>query len=272
MNINSYLNYIKTIPYLFLLLVITNTSIISKDKKTITFKADDGLEITADLYIEHELTKPFIVLFHQAGWSRGEYLEIAPRLNRMGYNCMAVDQRSGDSVNTVENQTYREALKEKKDTDYLSAYVDLESAVKFVKTNYAKGKIIVWGSSYSASLVLKLAAELPGLVSGVLAFSPGEYFTSLGKNDTFISYSAMKIECPVFIASAKNEKENWDAIYNAIPGDHKTFFIPADSGHHGSSALWLKYFDSGSYWLAVKKFLRQFSVQNYKGKNNGESN
>ena len=34
----------------------------------------------ADLYIAHDASAPFILLFHQAGWSRGEYLEIAPKL------------------------------------------------------------------------------------------------------------------------------------------------------------------------------------------------
>ena len=38
--------------------------------ETITFKSDDGLTITADLYLEHETKAPFIILYHQAGYSR----------------------------------------------------------------------------------------------------------------------------------------------------------------------------------------------------------
>ena len=37
----------------------------------------------------------FIVMFHQAGWSRGEYREIAPKLVAKGYRVLAVDQRAG---------------------------------------------------------------------------------------------------------------------------------------------------------------------------------
>lgn len=258
MNIKTKSNCVKIIFLLLSVLVLSASSVISKDKKTITFKAEDGLEITADLYIEHELTKPFIVLYHQAGWSRGEYLEIAPRLNKMGFNCMAVDQRSGHAVNDIENETFKRAVKEDKATDYIAAYIDMEAALKYSKENYAKGKLIVWGSSYSSSLVIKLASDYTELIDGVLAFSPGEYFTDLGKSETFITQAAEKVKCPVFITSAKNEKENWQKIYDAIPGNSKSFFIPVDEGNHGSRALYMKYFDSGSYWLAAKTFLRKF--------------
>jgi hypothetical protein len=70
----------------------------------ITFTSSDNVIITADLYIIYEKSAPFIILFHQARSSRGEYIEIAPRLNELGFNCMAVDQRSGGSMNKIENQ------------------------------------------------------------------------------------------------------------------------------------------------------------------------
>lgn len=262
----------KKFSFLILLFVLISSQVFSEDRKTITFKAEDRLEITADVYIEHELTKPFIILFHQAGWSRGEYLKIAPKLNGMGFNCMAVDQRSGNMVNEIENETYKRAVKENKTTDYLSAYTDMKAAMKFAKENYAKGKLIVWGSSYSASLVIKLAGDHSDLIDAVVAFSPGEYFAELGEGENFITTAAKKVQCPVFIASASNEKEDWEKIYNAIPGNAKSFFIPTVEGNHGSKALWMDYFDSGSYWLATKKFLMRFLGEFKKGKNNADSN
>ena len=65
----------KNVFYAMVVFLLIPSALISKGKETITFKAEDGLEITADVYIQYELTKPFIILFHQAGWSRGEYLE-----------------------------------------------------------------------------------------------------------------------------------------------------------------------------------------------------
>jgi len=61
----------------------------------IEFPSKDGLMITADSY-EMLPGKGFILLCHQADFSRGEYTETAKRLNEMGYNCLAIDQRSGN--------------------------------------------------------------------------------------------------------------------------------------------------------------------------------
>jgi len=246
------------ITLLFLLLGNLSAKEIKNQTKAITFPSKDSLAITADTYIAHDLTAPIIILFHQAGWSRGEYIEIAPKLNEMGFNCIAIDQRSGDKINNTINQTHKRAVIKNKETFYLDAYKDMEATLKFVKEKFAKGKIIVWGSSYSSALVFKLAADYPNLIDGLLAFSPGEYFVRFGKSKTFITGFAKQIECPVFITSAHNEKENWIKIYNAIPGKDKHFFVPKTNGNHGSRALWNKFNDSGDYWKAVRSFLKKY--------------
>ena len=178
----------------------------------------DGLTITADLYAAHEdKNTPFIVLCHQAGWSRGEYRETAPKLNALGFNCLAIDQRSGKTVNGVDNETVAKARVAKKGTDFPDAEQDIITAIKWAKENQADGKLILWGSSYSAALVLRIAGEHPDLIDGVMAFSPGEYFTRFGKSDDWIASSAKKISVPVFITSAKREQKAWKAIYDSIP-------------------------------------------------------
>ena len=97
----------------------------AKSFSTLTLKSTDGLAMTADLYRPHASKKtPFIVLFHQAGWSRGEYREIAPKLNAMGFNCLAVDQRSGQGVNGVTNMTAKAAGMKKLGQGYLDARQD----------------------------------------------------------------------------------------------------------------------------------------------------
>ena len=79
------------------------------DFKTINFPSKDGLSITADLYLIKE-AKDIILLCHQAGFSRGEYVETAKRLNKLGYSCLAIDQRSGKVVNGIVNQTAKLAI------------------------------------------------------------------------------------------------------------------------------------------------------------------
>lgn len=228
--------------------------------KTIRFKSEDGLEITADLYMPHNLKTPFIILFHQAGWSRGEYAEIVPKLNQLGFNCLAVDQRSGGEINGVENQTHQQAIQAGKATNYLDAYRDMVATAKFVKSRYAEEKMIVWGSSYSAALVLKLVSEHSDIIDGVLAFAPGEYFAK-AKGSSFIKKAASILQCPVFITSAKSEKSNWQAIFDAIPSKAKHNFVPESKGNHGSRALWKKFTDSKDYWSSVNNFLKKYFLQ-----------
>ncbi|MEP2237135.1 MAG: alpha/beta fold hydrolase, partial [Maribacter sp.] len=233
-------------------LVIGLSSLCMFAQKTIDFPSKDGLQITADYY-ETKGSETFILLFHQAGWSRGEYKEIAPKLNALGYSCLAIDQRSGGAVNSITNQTNQRAVEAGKETKYLDAFQDIEATVAYVKKTYNPKKVIIWGSSYSSSLVLKYAGDYPDTIDAALAFSPGEYF---GKDD-FIKNSAANINVPTFITSAQNEQDNWAALNDAIPTTTKVTYVPATKGNHGSRALWEKFDDNDGYWKAVKNFLKQ---------------
>lgn len=239
-------------------LLLSFTSHTSSAADTISFPSKDGLSITADTYIENPETSPTIVLFHQAGWSRGEYVEIAPRLNKLGFNCIAVDLRSGKSVNGVVNQTAKKAEKEGKSTTYVDAIQDIQASIEYVKKTYNPDKLIIWGSSYSAALVLKIAGESSELVDGILAFAPGEYFSRFGKSGTWIQESAKNIDKPVFITSARAEKGKWKPIFDSIKSKEKVSFIPQTEGNHGSRALWEKFGDSDEYWKEVTGFLKKY--------------
>ncbi len=222
--------------------------------KTINFKAKDGVQVTADLYLTSKTDAPFIILFHQAGYSRGEYREIAPKLNKLGFNCMAVDQRSGDKVNGVVNNTHKAAKKMNKSTKYVDAIPDIEAALEYVKNELKADKIVVWGSSYSAALVFYLASTQSDSIDALLSFSPGEYFKINGKE---IKYYAKSVGCKVFITSAKSEHGQWKGIYNSVKGDKK-YFLPKQSGKHGSKALWVNNSNNEEYWNEVIQFLDPF--------------
>lgn len=238
-----------------LLLIVACSYCQVSASEIIYFKAKDGLQVAADLYMAHPKSAPFIVLFHQANWSRGEYEEIAPRLNSLGYNCMAVDLRSGGSVNDVNNITKQNALRDMKQTQYINAVPDMIAAIAYANDHLADNKVIMWGSSYSAALAIRLAGDSLAGVDAVLAFSPGEYFTSQGKPRDYVTSVAININQPIFITSAKNEKNAWWGMYVAIPSDKKMYFLPESVGNHGSKALWTKFSDSEDYWKAVKRFL-----------------
>ncbi|MFK7816240.1 MAG: alpha/beta hydrolase [Gammaproteobacteria bacterium] len=225
---------------------------------TILIKSNDEVNITATTYIVNDEPKtPIIVLFHQAGWSRGEYIDIAPKLNQLGFNCIAVDLRSGESINDVDNLTAKHANKLNKSTRYIDALPDVLSSLQYVNKHFPESEVIAWGSSYSAALVLNVAGTHPQLIDGAISFAPGEYFSKQGKSNTWIQETAATIDIPIFITSAKNEEKNWSDIYNSIESNKKTSFIPNTKGNHGSRALWDSFADSEDYWQAVITFLKE---------------
>ena len=229
-----------------------------KDVKTITISSKDGLPITADIYEVENSSKPTILLFHQAGYSRGEYVEIAPKLNKLGYSCIAIDQRSGREVNGVVNETHLAAKKENKKTEFVDAIDDLRATIEYALEEFGSKEVILWGSSYSSSLVLILGNEYTENVSAILSFAPGEYFTYQGKK---IEEYASSLSKPVFITSAKNEYKNWKSIFDKISTDTKTKFLPSDKGYHGSKALWEKNEGNEEYWENVIGFLNKIQIK-----------
>ena len=238
---------------LFIFLSIT-LSLYAKPYQSVEYPSLDGLTISAYLYTDGNKSKPFILLFHQASYSKGEYIEIAPKLTDLGFNVMAVDLRSGDMINFVENETSDRALEKNLDTGYFSALPDIEASILFARKNLTTKKLILWGSSYSSSLVLYIANKTKN-INAVLSFAPGEYYKKQGKH--FIQEHVSHLTMPVFITSAKEEKENWWDIYQAIPSEKKTFFLPKTEGVHGAKALWNNNPSHQFYWDAVIHFLKK---------------
>jgi len=220
---------------------------------SVDFASAGEIEVRADLYESPDRSATLILLFHQAGWSRGEYREIAPKLVKLGYRVMAIDQRSGGGVNGVQNETARRAKKRHLPTSYLDAYPDLEAALAYARKDLKATRVIVWGSSYSASLVFRLAAEHPAQVSAIVAFSPGEYFDEKGGD--YIRAFAKKLSQPLFVTSSKQERDKVKPIFDASTTKQKILFTPASKGQHGSRALWAQWPDNDVYWAAVDGFL-----------------
>lgn len=220
----------------------------STAQTTITFNAKDGVTVTADLY-EISDTLPWMILFHQAGWSRGEYKDIVKRFHKLGFNCMAVDLRSGKEVNGVVNQTALDAQKKKKDTEYLDAEQDMIAAIDYL---YKKNneQVVILGSSYSASLCLKVAVGNPA-VERVVAYSPGEYFGKKLK----LKDAIKKLDKPVYVASSAEEKPGCEELMKDVLTGDKVVFAPGSAGKHGASALWKSNPNYYDYWISLMMFL-----------------
>jgi len=217
-------------------------------KKKVTFEAADGLEITADLYIEKD-EYPYILLLHQAESSRGEYNEIAFKLSKLRYNCLAVDLRSGNNSNYISNETAKKAREQKLNPSYLDTKQDIEAAIEYAYSLNHK-EVILLGSSYSASLSMLVGKDHPK-VSAVIAFSPGEYFGDDLRMETEIDTFAK----PLFVAGTQFEAPYIRDMLKNLPEESMTLFEPKSSmGEHGAKALWDDNTSKDEYWLALLFF------------------
>ncbi len=245
----------QRIVFVVLISFVAGGTAVAADFRTVEFPSDDKLKITADLFFDGNTTKPFLLLFHQARSSRGEYRSIAPELFARGFNSLNVDLRSGESTLGVPNETARRATAASMETGYLQSEPDMRAAVRYARSLGVQ-KIILWGSSYSASLALKLAGEanLPLTVAGVIVFSPGEYF---GRRN-FISQYAGQVRTPVWMTCAKSEIERTRPLFDRIAYPRKIFFAPDAEGAHGSRALWAETPGHESYRASLFEFLDSF--------------
>ncbi len=219
------------------------------DFKKVTFKAEDGLIVTADYYPNSDAER-IIILCHQAGHSRGEYKDIAPRLVDSGYACLSVDLRFGNFVFDVINETAALAKKNNVPASNYDALKDITAAINYVDSNSTK-KIYLWGSSYSASLAL-MVAKTDDRIKRVIAFSPGEYFA----NQNTVKPKIMGLNTPVFITGSKIEyKIVVEPLINVLPKHNVTAYMPNFQTDHGSKTLWPTMVNADEVYAELFKFL-----------------
>ena len=226
--------------------------------ETVNFPSQDGLELTADIYMPDEVHEPrtVIIYFHQEGSSRGEYQQIGPRLADMGYIGMAVDLRIGGLFAGVENKTAEKTRQLLVPVPVVqAAYPDMLSSLFFAKQNLNADRLLIWGSSRTATMSLILAAQQrQTIIDGVFAFSAAEHFNF----NPPIYQLAENINIPVFMTSGRGEEETWKSIFNALPSDEKMGFVPKGMGKTGSSALTTRHKDE--YWRVISRFLEQYFI------------
>lgn len=198
--------------------------------EAVTLSATDDVHVFGTLRRAKENNGRIVLLFHQARSNRHEYDPTAPRLNQLGFDTLAVDQRSGGTMWDRDNQTVERLGKS---TEYLYALADLQAAV-----DWAVGKkyqtIITVGSSYSAALNFILAERNAGKLTAIASFSPGEY---LGSPD-LVKNAAAKVTIPVYVTAAASDDEQArvDEVLSKTDSDKIVRYKP-QHGVHGASTL-----------------------------------
>ena len=219
---------------------------------SVDFKSKDDLEIHGNLY-EIGKTEPVILLMHQAGYNRMEYADIAPKLNEMGFNCLAIDLRSGGTFDGEPNITSQRAKAKGLKPEFIDAQQDVNAAIDYVYKKYGQN-VILWGSSYTSSLALLEGAQNDH-VKAILSFSPGDYFKDAAPS---LATVFTEIDKPFFVTSSKNEAKAIIALRSeSRMQENQSQFIPVSSGYHGSRVLWEGQTGAEEYWTAVIDFLNK---------------
>lgn len=96
-------------------------------------------------------------------------------------------------------------------------------------------EVVVWGSSYSASLVFRLATEYPSVVSGVIAFSPASGGPMI---DCRAQTWAEDVASPALVLHPASEMERESsAEQRDTLTEAGADFRVVENGIHGSSML-----------------------------------
>lgn len=233
----------------FITLLVAASLFRAETQTRVTFMAGDGLGVVADEYFVHD-SLPWILMFHQSGSSRGEFRDIAPRLNMLGYNGLAVDLRHGKESNFVANETSQAAQAGNFSQTMQDAMADMIAAIEWARLRSGQN-VILFGSSFSASLAMIIARNNPH-TAAVIAFSPGEFF---GPPD-LVQNAVRSLDIPVFLTATKREYPYVTELSSGISAEKKMIFSPSENqGVHGARALWGSEECSPEYWLGLILFI-----------------
>ena len=236
---------------LYSFIVLLLIAISSYAQKFVEFTSVDSLIISADLYETEKDSKLWVIMCHQEEFSRGEYKEIARRMIKLNYNCLAIDMRAGNEVNYVLNETANEAKSKGISQKLLNCEIDILSAIEYVKSMEKDAEIVLLGSSFSASLCLKIAKERPD-IKAVIAFSPGEYFLP----EVSIKNTISGLSIPVYSGCTKSEYSYVKDLFSNVKSNKLIIFKPEKAdGLHGAKTLWWESATRNEYWLTLLFFL-----------------
>lgn len=225
----------------------------------VRYPVRDSLTVTADVYRGTAgADGPTILLFHQGGGSaRGEYRNITPRLLREGYNVVAVDHRGGGDRFGAPN---RANVPDSVTFSYCDVLPEIDATVNLARAQGLGGPMVLWGSSYSATLALQVGARRSADVRAVVAFSPASGPPMRGcEAQPYMGWLARAgVAALVLRPRAELGDTGRVARLEAMRREGAVVHI-AEKGVHGSSMLDAERTGTGTEaeWNTVLAFLRR---------------
>lgn len=240
--------------HLILSMVIVSTvatTFAQTGKNTVYLYSTDSLLITADEYVTSD-TLPYLVLLHEQGSSRGEYITILQRFQKMNFNCLVPDLRNGGNAGYLANETAKRSRNRKYKNKAKDIEGDIRAAVDYASMK-SGDKVILVGAGANGSLAIKAAKEIDS-VKAVIALSPGEFFRSeFSVEDTIAG-----IEKPVLVLSSKMEHPYMEQLLSGVDERYRELYSPEDhEGRRGTGSLTDNNPSQSEYWLSILLFFKE---------------
>jgi pimeloyl-ACP methyl ester carboxylesterase len=204
--------------------------------QTVSINSPDGVILVGTFFEAEKPNSPALLLLHQWQSDRHSWDDFARKMQKDGFNILAIDGRGfGESTkrsngNAVTAERTDEAVK--------AMLGDVGAAFDFLakQKNVDAKRIGIVGASYGSSLALIYAADHPN-VAAVALLSPGlNYFGNMQTEPAMTKYGNR----PAFLAAAGDDPDSFNAVtkLSEIADDPKrALAVTVKKGGHGTALL-----------------------------------
>lgn len=192
----------------------------SRAAQRVTFRADDGVVLTATWY-EPPTRGPAVILVHMLHRSRRDFDALASRLASEGIGALALDLRGhGDSQGSI-------------GADFAPMVADVKAARRFlIGRSDVSGKIGFLGASLGANLVALAAADDPGIASLAL-LSPSLDYRGLRIETAMRKFGSR----PVLMVVSDDDPYASRSAHDLEKGTRGREILSLTGAGHGSTML-----------------------------------
>ncbi|MBI1972452.1 alpha/beta fold hydrolase [Candidatus Woesearchaeota archaeon] len=163
--------------------------------KEVKITTEDQVVLAATLY--ETISEKAVILLHMLGNNRQSWKELAPLLQKNGYNVLALDLRGHGQ--SLEKNKQKISYINFAEPDFQDMLKDIKAAKEFLQKQGAS-EISIVGASIGANLAIIYAAQDKD-IQKIVALSPGLNFKGLKPQEP-----AKKLTIPIFLVAAEDDQ------------------------------------------------------------------
>lgn len=196
----------------------------------IILTTSDGVQIHADYYKGDKSDAPAVLLLHMMPATKESWREFAKKLQRAGFQALAIDFRGHGKSVFKDNQSLN--YKTFTDTEHRQKIHDIETAVDFLIKERTPPSIFLIGASIGANLTAQYMAQHTRIKGGAL-LSPGLNYHGVASD---ISIAKLGKDQMIYIVASKDDAysaESAQKLYDIAKINKKIKIL--DSAGHGTN-------------------------------------